>query len=81
MNLKKHTPYLLCFLVLLCTSCFELVEELTLNENGSGEYEFTANLSQSKTKLKSIMLMDKVNGYEVPSQEKIKQAMLQQIEI
>lgn len=63
------------FLILLClvsSSCFELLEEVNLKENGSGTYSFTANFSQSKTKLKSIMLMDKINGHEVPSEQDIR---------
>ena len=69
----KKVTYI--FLILSCfflTSCFEILEEVTLNKNGSGEFEFTANLSQSKTKLKSIMLMEKVNGYKVPSQKEVR---------
>ena len=70
--MKIFTYVLLLFSCLFLTSCFEILEEVTLNENGSGEFEFTANLSQSKTKLKSIMLMEKVNGYKVPSQKEVK---------
>ena len=68
MKTKSIYPLILIFVVSLFSSCFELVEEVTLNNDGSGEFEFTANLSQSKTKLKSIMLMDKINGHKVPSQ-------------
>lgn len=69
----KRVPYLFLLIPLFfLSSCFELVEELTLNNDGSGEFQFTANLSQSKTKLKSIMLMDKVNGYKVPKEAEIR---------
>ena len=71
MKLYQHTKLLLILLVFFCSSCFELVEEVSLNKDGSGDFEFTANLSQSKTKLKSIMLMDKINGHKVPSQAEI----------
>lgn len=63
------------FIILICfslTGCFEILEEVSLNENGSGKFKLTLNLSQSKTKLKSIMLMDKVNGHKVPSKEEVK---------
>lgn len=71
--MHKRTSYLFLLIPLfLLSSCFELVEELTLNKDGSGEFQFTANLSQSKTKLKSIMLMDKVNGYKVPTEADIR---------
>jgi len=72
MRYKIHFKLLTVLFLLLLTSCFELVEEVTLQPDGSGEFEFTANLSQSKTKLKSIMLMDKVNGYTVPSQSEVR---------
>lgn len=69
MKLVTHTLFFL--VILLLSSCFDIVEEVTLNKDGSGKFKFTANLSQSKTKLKSIMLMDQINGYKVPSKEKI----------
>jgi hypothetical protein len=62
---------LLTFSVLL-QSCFDVVEQITLNNNGSGTYTVTLNLSKSKTKLNSIAKMKTVNGYEVPSKDEIK---------
>lgn len=55
----------------LFSSCFEIVEEISFNADGSGKAHFTINMSQSKTKLKSIMLMDSINGRPVPKKEKI----------
>ena len=72
--MKNRVTYF--FLILLClvsSSCFELFEEVNLKEDGSGTYSFTANFSQSKTKLKSIMLMDKINGHTVPSETEIRE--------
>ncbi|WP_299834761.1 hypothetical protein [uncultured Tenacibaculum sp.] len=57
----------------LLVSCFEFVEEVSFNEDGSGNVVLTLNLSKSKTKLASIMLLDSINGYKVPSKEKIRQ--------
>jgi hypothetical protein len=62
----------LLFFVFLFQSCFEVVEEVKMNADGTGSFGFTLNMSQSKTKLNSIMKMDKINGYPVPSKEKIK---------
>ncbi|CAM1358781.1 conserved exported hypothetical protein [Tenacibaculum sediminilitoris] len=56
----------------LFTSCFEFVEEVTFNKDGSGSAVLTINLSKSKTKLASMMLLDSVNGYKVPSKTTIK---------
>lgn len=57
--------------LLLLSSCFEIVEEVTFNKDGSGSVTLTMNLSKSKTKLKSIMLLDSVNNYKVPSKAEI----------
>ncbi|WP_407556437.1 hypothetical protein [Winogradskyella sp. 4-2091] len=53
------------------SSCFEILEEIKLNADGSGEMLVTFNLSKSKSKIASIMLLDSVNGYKVPSKEDI----------
>jgi hypothetical protein len=58
-------------LPLLFTSCFEIIEDVHINTNGSGKISVTLNLSQSKTKLKTIMLMDSINGYKIPSKTDI----------
>lgn len=57
------------------TSCFEIIEEVDLNNDGTGSMVFTLNLSKSKTKLASIMLMDSINGYKVPSRTDIKDGL------
>lgn len=62
---------LIIVVCLFLSSCFEFVEQLKLNEDGSGSMKLIMNMSQSKTKLKSVMLMDKVNGHKVPSQQDI----------
>ncbi|MDA8693516.1 hypothetical protein N9L92_05575, partial [Saprospiraceae bacterium] len=51
------------------------IEEVILNDDGSGQVTMTVNLSQSKTKVKSIMLMDSVNSYKVPSEADIRKNM------
>lgn len=57
------------------SSCFQFIEDVSLNEDGSGTVVLTANLSQSRTKLASIMLLDSVNGYKVPSQSDVRREM------
>ncbi|WP_428741453.1 hypothetical protein [Tenacibaculum sp.] len=64
---KKLLLFLSLTSLFLFTSCFEFVEEVTFNKDGSGSAVLTINLSKSKTKLASIMLLDSVNGYKVPS--------------
>jgi hypothetical protein len=59
----------------LFSSCFQVIEEITLKNNGSGDMTITMNLSQSKSKLASIMLLDSVNGYKIPKEKDINQYM------
>lgn len=59
-------------LTLVFSGCFEVLEEITLNDDGSGKITMTLNLSRSTTKLNSIMLMDSINNYKVPSREDIR---------
>lgn len=65
--------WLLCLLSLplLFSSCFEIIEEINLQNDGSGEMILTINMSKSKTKIASIMLMDSINGYKVPGKPEI----------
>ncbi len=73
LNIAKTTTSLLLILSLfLFSSCFEIIEDVTLKNNGSGHVAVTVNLSQSKTKLHSIMLLDSINGYKIPSEKDIK---------
>ena len=64
---KQVKVFTLILSLFLFTSCFEFVEEVSFNKDGSGNAVLTINLSKSKTKLASIMLLDSVNGYKVPS--------------
>src|SRR3546814_567554 len=68
-------PLLLFPLCALFSSCFQLIEEITLNTDGSGTLALTANLSQSRSKLASIMLLDSVNGYKVPSKQEVRKEL------
>ena len=61
--------------LLLLSSCFQVVEEVTLKNDGTGEMQLTVNFSQSRSKLASIMLMDSLNGYKIPSEKDIQQFM------
>ncbi len=56
----------------LLQSCFEIIEQVYLKNDGSGNFVLTLNLSKSKTKLNSISKMKTVNGRPVPSQQEIK---------
>lgn len=76
MNLKQFYKLLLfIFLIPILSSCFEVIEEISMKNNGTGDVVLTINLSQSKTKMASVMLLDSVQGYKVPSKQKIQQEL------
>jgi hypothetical protein len=68
---KLRNGILLCSLFLL-SSCFEIVEQIFVKKDGSGNYEIVLNLSKSKTKINSIRQMKVVNGHDVPSEYEVK---------
>lgn len=72
---KKRLLFLSVISLFLFTSCFEFIEEISFNKDGSGSAMLTINLSKSKTKIASIMLLDSVNGYKVPSKKTIKKEL------
>jgi hypothetical protein len=78
MKIFSHKSILLLFavfIVFVCTSCFEIIEEVNLNEDGSGSFCFTINLSQSKLNINSMLLLDSINGHRVPNLEDVKKAL------
>lgn len=78
--MKYYKYTLLLTLALLFSSCFEVIEEVILNDDGSGHITMTVNMSQSKTKMKSIMLMDSINNYKVPSRADIEKNMAKMLD-
>ncbi|PZX95443.1 hypothetical protein DOS84_02440 [Flavobacterium aquariorum] len=76
-GITKHTMKKVYFIPLLCfvflfQSCFEVIEEVKIKDDGSGHFNFVINFSQSKTKINSVLKMQKINGYVIPSKEEIK---------
>ncbi len=70
-------------LLLVCSlsfqSCFEIVEQISFNNDGSGSMQLTLNLSKSRTKLNSISKMKSINGHDIPSNGEI-QGKLKDVE-
>lgn len=74
--LKRNAGYFLLILVLgVFSSCFQIIEEINVANDGSGTVNLTVNLSASKTKVASLMLLDSVNGYKVPTKQTIQKEM------
>lgn len=76
-QVSNHTMKKIYFIPLLCfvflfQSCFEVIEEVKMKDDGSGHFNFVINFSQSKTKINSVLKMEKINGYDIPSKEEIK---------
>jgi hypothetical protein len=70
----RRPAYLLLFAILIGFSgCFEIIEQISLKDDGSGNFQLVLNLSQSKTKINSFMKMKTVNGHPVPDKEEVRQ--------
>lgn len=62
------------FLFCICTSltsCFDIIDKISLRADGSGEYAVILNASKSKTRLQSISKMETINGKKVPKKSEI----------
>ncbi len=57
--------------LLFLTSCFDVLDKVTVKADGSGEYSIILNASKSKTRLASISKMENVNGKKVPKKSDI----------
>jgi hypothetical protein len=63
-----------CFaLCLMCSSCIEIIDDITIRNDGSGTLKYTINLSSSKVKIASLLALDSMNGKKVPSLDQIKE--------
>ncbi|MEO6490856.1 MAG: hypothetical protein ABIO04_13010 [Ferruginibacter sp.] len=70
----KNIAYLALFSCLfLLQSCFEIIEQLSVNKVGSGNFQLVINMSKSRTKLNSIMKMKTVNGHKIPGKVEIEE--------
>lgn len=57
----------------LLSSCVEIIDDLTLKEDGSGVFRYNINLSASKVKVNSLLALDSLDGKKVPSLEEVKE--------
>ncbi len=74
--MKRIIHFMICLLSIFClTSCFDVVEEINMKSNGSGSIQGTLNLSKSKTKVASLMKLDKIDGIQIPNQAEIRKEM------
>jgi len=64
---------ILLIIPVFLSSCFEVIEEITLGKDGTGTMALTVNFSQSRTRIAAIMLTDSIHGYKVPHKQEIQQ--------
>lgn len=70
--MRKGLLLLFVSILTLLTSCVEIIDDLTLNLDGSGTLRYNLNLSSSKVKINSILALDSLDGKKVPSVPEIK---------
>lgn len=66
----------LFFILLSFTSCIEIIDDITIKNDGSGTLKYTVNLSSSKIKINSILALDSLDGRKVPSIKEIEETLL-----
>ena len=62
-------------MTILFSSCFDVVEDISLNKDGSGVATVIVNLSESKDNISSYVDAGEVNGNKIPSIDEIKLKM------
>lgn len=55
------------FILFGFSSCIEIIDDISINNDGSGTLKYTINLSSSKIKINSILALDSLEGRKVPS--------------
>ena len=73
--MKYLRVLILALITLSVTGCIEIIDDLTLNMDGSGSFKYNINLSSSKVKINSILALDSLDGKRVPSIGEIKQKL------
>ena len=70
--MNKLVSLLFVFCLLIFQSCIEIMDELTIHDDGSGTLKYAINLSSSRVKVNSILALDSLDGKKVPSIDEIK---------
>ena len=73
--MKKINLLLILSISFLFTGCFEILEDVSFNADGSGKFKLEINMSQSKSQISKIMSQDSINGRPIPSKEVIVQKL------
>ena len=73
--------FLLGLLIFSLNSCIEILDDISFNTHGSGDFKYTINLSSSKLKINSILALDSLDGKKVPSKLEIENKIGELIKI
>lgn len=65
--MKLISFILFIFLFFGLTSCIEIIDDISINNDGSGTMKYTINLSSSKVKINSLLALDSLDGKKVPT--------------
>lgn len=64
----KITSFIGLLVILLSfNSCIEIIDDITIKNDGSGTLKYTINLSSSKIKINSILALDSLDGRKIPT--------------
>lgn len=70
--MKLYSLILLIGLLFGLSSCIEIIDDISIKNDGSGTLKYTINLSSSKVKINSILALDSLEGKKVPTIAEIK---------
>lgn len=65
--MKTFAYFSLIFVLFGFTSCIEIIDDITIKNDGSGTLKYSINLSSNKVKINSILALDSLEGKKVPT--------------
>jgi hypothetical protein len=75
--MKIHTLIILVISIFGLSSCIEILDDITLHNDGSGSLNYSINLSSNKVKINSILALDSLDGKKVPTVAEIETELQQ----
>ena len=69
--MKFNLVFAIIVFLIGCSGCIEIVDDLSLKQDGSGTFKYSINLSSSKVKVNSLLALDSLDGKKVPSVDEI----------
>jgi len=68
-------------LLFITSGCIEIIDDISLNSDGTGTFKYNLNLSASKVKINSLLALDSLDGKRVPKigeiQKRIQEILIQ----